>query len=42
MTQAKAERMHDKIAALKNKMQELRDIEAQFEAALDKQISLIP
>ncbi|WP_107504148.1 IS1182 family transposase, partial [Metapseudomonas resinovorans] len=38
--QAKAERLHSKIAALKTKMQELRDIEGRLEAAPDKQISL--
>lgn len=38
--QDKSERLHSKIAALKTKMQELRDIEAQLEATPDKQISL--
>ncbi|WP_322982153.1 IS1182 family transposase [Pseudomonas sp. C11] len=40
VAQAKAERLHSKIAALKTKMQELRDIGAQLESAPDKQISL--
>lgn len=40
MARAKSERLHSKIAALKTKMQELRDIEAQLEATPDKQISL--
>lgn len=40
VAQAKAERLHSKIAALKTKMQELRDIEVRLEAAPDKQISL--
>lgn len=40
VAQAKAERLHSKIAALKTKMQKLRDIEGQLEAAPDKQISL--
>lgn len=40
VARAKSERLHSKIAALKTKMQELRDIEAQLEATPDKQISL--
>lgn len=40
VTRAKAERLHKKIAALKTKMQELRDIEGRLEVAPDKQISL--
>ncbi len=40
VAQAKAERLHSNIAALKTKMQELRKIEVQLEAAPDKQISL--
>lgn len=40
VAQTKAERLHSKIAALKTKMQELRDIEGRLEAAPDKQISL--
>jgi len=35
VAQAKAERLHSKIAALKTKMQELRDIGAQLESAPD-------
>ncbi|MDT4849745.1 IS1182 family transposase ISPa7 [compost metagenome] len=40
VAQAKAERLHNKIAALKAKMQELQAIETQLEATPDKQISL--
>ena len=40
MAQAKAERLHSKIAALKVKMQELQAIEIQLQTAPDKQISL--
>lgn len=40
VAQAKAERLHGKIAALKAKMQELQAIETQLEATPDKQISL--
>lgn len=40
VAQAKAERLHSKIAALKVKMQELQAIETQLQAAPDKQISL--
>ena len=40
VAQAKAERLLSKIAALKEKMQELQAIEIQLEAAPDKQISL--
>ncbi|MBV5819199.1 IS1182 family transposase [Pseudomonas aeruginosa] len=40
VARSKSERLHSKIAALKTKMQELRDIEAQLEATPDKQISL--
>jgi len=38
--QGKSERLHSRIAALKTKMQELRDIGAQLEATPDKQLSL--
>ena len=40
VAQAKAERLHSKIAALKVKMQELQAIETQLQTAPDKQISL--
>ena len=40
MAQAKVERLHSKIAALKVKMQELQAIETQLQTAPDKQISL--
>lgn len=40
VAQAKAEQLHNKIAALKSKMQELQAIEAQLVATPDKQISL--
>lgn len=40
VAQAKAERLHSKIAALKVKMQELQAIEIQLQTAPDKQISL--
>jgi len=40
VAQVKAERLHDKIAALKAKMQELKEIEVQLNQTPDKQISL--
>jgi transposase len=40
IAKAKTERLHDKIAALKEQMQVLRDIEVQLNAAPDKQLSL--
>lgn len=40
VAQAKAERLHDKIAALKAKMQELKEVEVQLNKTPDKQISL--
>lgn len=40
VAQVKAERLHDKIATLKAKMQELKEIEVQLNEAPDKQISL--
>jgi len=40
VAQAKVERLHSKIAALKVKMQELQAIETQLQTAPDKQISL--
>lgn len=40
VAQAKAERLHSKIVALKVKMQELQAIESQLQTAPDKQISL--
>ena len=40
VAQAKAERLHDKISALKAKMQELKQIEVQLNETPDKQISL--
>ncbi|WDH19847.1 MULTISPECIES: IS1182 family transposase [Pseudomonas] len=40
VAQAKVERLHSKIAALKVKMQELQAIEIQLQSAPDKQISL--
>jgi transposase len=40
VAQLKAERLHDKIAALKDQMKALKEIEAQLEATADKQISL--
>ena len=40
LAQAKAEQLHNKIAALKAKMQELQTIETQLEVTPDKQISL--
>ncbi|HBO7920458.1 TPA: IS1182 family transposase, partial [Pseudomonas aeruginosa] len=38
--QVKAERLHDKIATLKTKLQELKEIEVQLNETPDKQISL--
>jgi transposase len=38
--QAKSARLHEKIAALKEQMQHLKEVEIQLEATLDKQISL--
>ena len=40
IAKAKTERLHDKIAALKEQVQVLRDIEVQLNAAPDKQLSL--
>lgn len=40
VAQAKAERLHDKITALKAKMQELKEVEVQLNESPDKQISL--
>ena len=40
VAQVKAERLHDKIAALKAKMQELKEVEVQLNKTPDKQISL--
>ena len=40
VAQIKAERLHDKIATLKAKMQELKEIEVQLNETPDKQISL--
>lgn len=40
IAQAKTERLHGKIAALKIKMQELKEVEARLNEAPDKQISL--
>jgi hypothetical protein len=40
IAQAKAERLHDKIAALKPKMQELKEVEVQLNETPEKQISL--
>jgi transposase len=40
IAQAKTERLHSKIAALKIKMQELKEIEVRFNETPDKQISL--
>jgi len=40
VSQPKSERLHSKIAALKIKMQELKEIEAQLNETPDKQISL--
>ena len=40
IAQAKMVRLNEKIAALKNKMQQLKEIEEQMNAAPDKQISL--
>ena len=40
VAQLKAERLQDKIAALKSRMQELKAIEVRLEASPDKQISL--
>ena len=41
IAKAKTERLEDKIAALKDQMRVLRDIEVQLNAAPDKQLSLI-
>ena len=40
IAQAKTERLHGKVAALKTKMQELKEIEARLNETPDKQISL--
>lgn len=40
VAQVKAERLHDKIATLKAKLQELKEIEVQLNETQDKQISL--
>ena len=40
VAQVKAERLHDKIATLKTKLQELKEIEVQLNETPDKQISL--
>jgi len=40
VAKAKAERLHDKIAALKKQMKELKEIEVQLNETPDKQISL--
>jgi hypothetical protein len=39
IAQAKAERLHDKIAALKPKMQKLKEVEVQLNETPEKQIS---
>ena len=40
VAQVKAERLHDKIATLKTKLKELKEIEVQLNETPDKQISL--
>ena len=39
MAQVKAERLHDKIATLKTKLRELKEVEVQLNETPDKQIS---
>ncbi|MEN1451458.1 IS5/IS1182 family transposase, partial [Pseudomonas aeruginosa] len=40
VAQVKAERLHDKIATLKTKLRELKEVEVQLNETPDKQISL--